>query len=262
MRERALGFRDVDDLELRTDPADGDSEWTTSSMTEMFRRSARTGGSSPPAEPTDRSTSGRPMTGHHFRSGTCAIPQGVQSLSFSPYGSTLLSSAAGRLMTCESSTASPREAAPRPAPFSNHRSSLTLNRLALAPDGHILAAAEGVRSGDNVELSGRDVSRRVLDRYGRLHDTHLVFLEDEEVALVGNTGQSVFNVTTGQLVRSEEFEFADDVALIGAGDQVAIARDGAEPACCHSTEVASCRSVHRHAKTRSLWARQRTQVQS
>jgi WD40 repeat protein len=219
----ALVFRDADDLEPRTDPADGDSEWTTSSRPDTLSfsedgRFVATGGADGLIDVWSTDDLGIVSIGMR------GDPQGVQSLSFSPDGSTLLSSGrGGRLMAWHPLSESPL----RPylsAPYSNGGFAPTLNRLAVAPGGHILAAAEVFGLATTWSFpSGTFLAEFSIDT---ADVTDLAFLDDEEVALVGNTGLSVFNATTGQLVRSEEFEFADDAALSPRGDQLAIARDG------------------------------------
>ena len=114
----ALVFRDADDLELRTDPADGDSEWTTSSRPETlsFSKDGRfvaTGGADGLIDVWSTDDLGTISVGMR------GDPQGVQSLSFSPDGSTLLSSGrGGRLMTWHPLSASPLRRY-LSAPFSN-----------------------------------------------------------------------------------------------------------------------------------------------
>ena len=223
MGEAALVFRDADDLEPRTDPADGDTEWTTSSSPETLSFSkdgqfVATGGADGLIDVWSTGDLGIVSVGMR------GDPQGVQSLSFSPDGSTLLSSGrGGRLMAWHPLDESPLRRY-LSAPSSNSGFAPTLNRLAVSPDGHILAAAEmfGIATTWSFP-SGTFLAEFSIDTADVID---LAFLDDEEVALVGTTGLSVFNATTGQLVRSEEFEFADDAALSPRGDQLAIARDG------------------------------------
>jgi len=219
----ALVFRNADDLQPLTDPVDGDSEWETSSDpdTLTFSRDGlflATGGVDGQIDVWSTEDLGI------FSYGMRSDPQGVQSLSFSPDGSKLLSSGrGGRLMSWNPLGVSAlREYFS--APTSSSGFVPTINRLAVAPDGHTLAAAEVFGTTTTWSFpAGTLLAEFSIDT---ADVTDLVFLDDEDVAVVGNTGFSVFNAATGELVRSEKFDFADDAAFSPHGDQLAIARDG------------------------------------
>ena len=223
MGETALVFRDADDLEPRTDPADGDAEWTTSSSpdTLSFSKDGRfvaTGGADGLIDIWSTDDLGIVSVGMR------GDPQGVQSLSFSPDGSTLLSSGrGGRLMAWHPFDGSPLRRY-LSAPSSNSGFAPTLNRLAVSPDGHILAAAEVFGMATTWSFpSGTFLAEFSIDT---ADVTDLVFLDDEEVALVGNTRPERVQCDDRATGSLGEFEFADDAALSPGGDQLAIARDG------------------------------------